>query len=596
MATFVRQYHFPPFPAIPEGVKIIPFKDFKEYGARVVGADGVERDGLGIATIALPRKVEKQVAPQNGVPLRKEWWEQWNTSGQPIRGLYDPKMNRVDRFYQASTEFSKHYKIYSHHQHLQILWNTFRLFTGLTAMEGSKSTQGADQELSDDDDEPEETTFVKPATETDPNRLPVSQLNTTTVQSQTEEKILAFLNDPAQSITIFLSSYMYEHGQMWDQRKLISAPHLMRFFVHFLLVNTVLHENVQGLQDAYKAIDLAQKELPLTWNISEVLPDAFSMACQGHWGQKASGFVSWDPDSDSDGEPDAKRAKLNHNRDMDTEPSAAAIQEVDDGAPTTNGSGGWGAGGDSGWGASSSWGASAEKIQTGNAQDVDMPANTDGGWDAGSGWGDAAWGPSDTTANDPPAPAAVIVPQLPPRPTLLKLFGPTALPVTHAPGIVEWSLRRIKSVSAPPSEVPPADGAAAVERGLEARMHRMVLEPWVGPNAAADVPHVLRSSKGAVAPAVAGSPDQPKPHDVLKDEITVLVEAGAAKMLSVGMGLIGTWVQMARVQDQEGGENQVTDAVPEKKKSLTKGQKARRGLRYWYIDELVLVVPSYWAV
>jgi hypothetical protein len=165
------------------------------------------------------------------------------------------------------------------------------------------------------------------------------------------------------------------------------------------------------------------------------------------------------------------------------------------------------------------------------------------------------------------------------------------------PGIVEWSLRRIKSVSEPPqSGVPQGTGAEAVERALEARMHRVVLEPWIGPDAVVDAPRILRSSEGAIAPAVAASPDQPKPHDVLQDAITVLVEPKVAGSLYKGMGLGGTWVQLARVQDREGGNSNDADEAPGAKKNLTKGQKARRGLRYWYVDELIMVVPSYWAV
>ncbi|KAJ7237541.1 hypothetical protein B0H12DRAFT_1138692 [Mycena haematopus] len=594
--TFVRQYHFPPFPPPPDGVNIIPFKDFTPYGTRVVRAgEGevkaeVERDGLGIPTIALPKKKEKgekkvvKLKNVDGTLKKQEWWEEWEASGQPVRGVYDPKLNRVDRFYQAATEFHKHYKIHSYHQHLQVLWDTFRSYAGLAALAGAKSIQAAEEELSDDEIEDDgdigETAFVPQAqavTET-------PQLDTDTlVQPQKEDKIAAFLNNPVEAFKVFLSSYMYNQGQVWDRRKLVSAPHLLRFLVNFLLVNRVLPESVQGLQDALKAIDVAQRELPRTCDISDTLPDAFSVACQGHWGQKAGAFLAWDLDEDEakesegdGGEPKAKRAKLNHDGDDGEKPPVTDIADV-------NG----------GWGGNSGWGESVGE-KSGGSQDVDMPASTDGGWDTGGGWGDAAWGTSDAVANDPPQ--LLAEPQIPPRPTLVTLLGPTSLPLTHAPGIVEWSLRRIKSVSPPPGLLPPTDGAEAVERGLEARMHRMVLEPWVGPNAAADPPHILRSSNGPLAPAVAASPDQPKPHDVLKDEITVLVEGGAAEVLCVGMGLIGTWVQLARVQDQDLGGGETNDVVPEVKKNLTKGQKARRGLRYWYIDELVLVVPSYWAV
>jgi hypothetical protein len=92
-----RKYHFPPFPPIPDGVTILPFKDFKEYGTRVVGADNVERDGLGIATIPLPKskkRMKREGQPSAGKDAgpRKPWWEEWEAGGEHlrIRGPYDP--------------------------------------------------------------------------------------------------------------------------------------------------------------------------------------------------------------------------------------------------------------------------------------------------------------------------------------------------------------------------------------------------------------------------------------------------------------------------------------------------------------------------
>jgi len=45
---------FPPFPEIPEGVTILPFKGFREHGIQIfTSEDGEEIDGLGIPTVAL---------------------------------------------------------------------------------------------------------------------------------------------------------------------------------------------------------------------------------------------------------------------------------------------------------------------------------------------------------------------------------------------------------------------------------------------------------------------------------------------------------------------------------------------------------------
>jgi len=44
---------FPPFPEVPPGVKILPFKEFHEHGIQIFSEDGEEIDGLGIPTVAL---------------------------------------------------------------------------------------------------------------------------------------------------------------------------------------------------------------------------------------------------------------------------------------------------------------------------------------------------------------------------------------------------------------------------------------------------------------------------------------------------------------------------------------------------------------
>ncbi|SRR6266550_3160155 len=52
---FIR---FPPFPLVPPGVEIIPFKDYKETGIKLFcpGDDGIEVDGQDIPTVELEKK------------------------------------------------------------------------------------------------------------------------------------------------------------------------------------------------------------------------------------------------------------------------------------------------------------------------------------------------------------------------------------------------------------------------------------------------------------------------------------------------------------------------------------------------------------
>jgi hypothetical protein len=72
--------------------------------------------------------------------------------------------------------------------------------------------------------------------------------------------------------------------------------------------------------------------------------------------------------------------------------------------------------------------------------------------------------------------------------SLFSLLGPTALPLTHLPGIVERSMRRIATITRPPSSVaksPPLPegvyepNAWAVEIELERRFAMVVLTPMI---------------------------------------------------------------------------------------------------------------------
>ena len=127
------QLRFPPFPAVPDGVELIPFHSFRPSGIRVPidddGGDGgdddyagggrrgvlmslsmsgdmIERDGMGIPTIPLRVKhaadnLEKKkkkkkkggVAAQQHVQVAPErpktWWELWEELEDIRRNAYD---------------------------------------------------------------------------------------------------------------------------------------------------------------------------------------------------------------------------------------------------------------------------------------------------------------------------------------------------------------------------------------------------------------------------------------------------------------------------------------------------------------------------
>ena len=308
-------------------------------------------------------------------------------------------------------------------------------------------------------------------------------------------------------------------------------------------------------------------ELPNTSLIAKTFPDKFSLACNACWGQKADGYMTLatseaEPVDDGLEEPEAKRQKCD--TDIVAEPPAP-VEEI---PAETASAWGTGDGGD--------WAAAAEEVSRGWGQDIAV-IEENMGWDS--------------LQFDKPE-------------GLLPLLGPTALPLTHSPGIVERSMRRIVSITRPPSSVarspPLPDGvyepnADAVELELDRRFAKVVLAPMIdwdgGESPIYTKPTILATSRGAVvqdnhAPASPSTPVRggAQPHNPVSDEITVLIDDVASQIeyLREGMAIGGTWVQLVR---------QGEPVVAKKKKG-----KSSKKSSYWYLDELAIVVPSFWTI
>jgi hypothetical protein len=292
-----------------------------------------------------------------------------------------------------------------------------------------------------------------------------------------------------------------------------------------------------------EVIALAMIELPNALNIAKTFPDKFSLACNACWGKRADGYTTLVEgdlvDDNTLEEPEAKRRKY----DTDIPPEPAAPVEHEKESP-------WATGSVYDWGAAGGWG-----------QDVE-------GTDENSGW---------ALQVDKPE-------------SLLSVLGPTVLPLTHSPGIVERSMRRIVSVTRPPSSVAKSPllpegiykpNADAVERELDRRFAKVVLAPMVdwdgGESPVYTKPAILATSQGAVVP-----PTSPQPHSPESDEITVLIDDIATQIdyLREGIAIGGTWVQLVRQGD------------PDAKKMRGKSKKSS----YWYLDEFALTVPSFWTI
>ena len=311
-------------------------------------------------------------------------------------------------------------------------------------------------------------------------------------------------------------------------------------------------------------------ELPNTAHIAKAFPDKFSLGCNACWGKKADGYmmlttlVEEEPvDDDTLEEPEAKRQKCD--TDVPPEPAAPVEPEEEKETPAEIVDT-WAAGAVDDWGAA----AAAE----GWGQDVEV---TDGnlGWAA----------------------LEVDKPE-----SLFFLLGPTALPLTHSPGIVERSMRRIVSITRPPSSVPKSlplpegvyePNADAVELELDRHFAKVVLVPMIdwdgGESPVYTRPAILATSQGAVVGQedhhTPASPTSPQPHNPESDEITFLIDDNASQIdyLREGMAIGGTWVQMVR---------QGEPVVAAKKK----GKSKKKSSSYWYLDELALTVPSFWSI
>lgn len=194
---------------------------------------------------------------------------------------------------------------------------------------------------------------------------------------------------------------------------------------------------------------------------------------------------------------------------------------------------------------------------------------------------------------------------------LMKLLGPTVLPLTHTTGIVEQSTRRIKSVIPPPPIAAKSSGGngegedpESVEEELERLFAKVVLEPWVGEESS-DIrrPVIRASSKGSVVPGSlmedgtkvegdppAGNDAKAVMHDPLTSEITLFVQPSCAEVLSPGMGMLATWVQLVRQK-----EKPKTESKSGEKKKRKKGKSGSKTKEYWYMEELLVTFPSFYT-
>ncbi|PBK67101.1 hypothetical protein ARMSODRAFT_1086478 [Armillaria solidipes] len=595
---------FPPFPQAPEGVEIVPFKDYKEVGILKETADRVERDALQIPTVAIKSVHStdfcKTNAQSGGKDTKKfrskagggkqEWWNDWEDIERRVQpGGYDERRSPQDRLHQAASDFIRARRPIP--QKVNEIWDQIQLYLGFLQStpvwhktdpnKPSQDDEEDDDDLSDDEGMPRVKDVEMSQSASVPKKKPrprppyenygqephqvendeqIQELLAASKDAK-NDKLLDFFENPAKSITMFLSYYMINQGFHFEDYKLINFPRVLGFFVKYLIVNNVWPECKASLDRSQSIIDLASQELICTSKISKALPDVLNYAFRDYWNINPDVFYG-DPVPNDDEKPDAKRPKV------DPEAAAEFEQSLKD--------------------------ANLDLIKP---EDMDalmeeaIVAEESGGWGSESKWNvddGVAPAPQNPWDNPPEQDWTFLTSS----PRLMALLGPTALPVTHTTGIVEQSMRRIADIIPPPKDataLPHAKDPSpeAVEAGLERRFTKVVLSPWLGSKTGSDEPTISSLSKGPVlgkddiesdAP-----PSGPKPHNSWKDNITIFVSENAAKELRVGMGLGGSWIQMARQQDFESQDD--------RKKKKKKGKKSDD--RFWYMCSLMTVLTSY---
>lgn len=334
---------------------------------------------------------------------------------------------------------------------------------------------------------------------------------------------------------------------------------ILGFFVNFLLRSKVLPEIERPLRRSLEVITASIKEMPSISAMSKKLPDDFSAGCVACWGRKSESYTTVKVDIPEPTIEPIEEAKIEEVADTEEGNEVKASQNA------------------SGWSETTSW-------------------NNNGGVD---GWGEAV--EIDPSGFD-------VQPELQDNSqwnieekSLLSVLGPTTFPLTHETGIVEQSMRRIKSIMLPPTNPPKppplpegnfGPDADAVENELERRFAKIVLEPMLdwdaGERHVYSQPTILPTSVGNVVgpDTPEASEGGPKVFDPFKDDITLLVEYNPdlLPLLNVGMGMSGVWVQIVRQSD---------GTVVKKKK---KGKSKKVIPSYWYMETLATTVASFWTV
>ncbi|KIJ57220.1 hypothetical protein M422DRAFT_63007 [Sphaerobolus stellatus SS14] len=623
-------YKFPPYISPPEGVTIVSFEAFLPAGIELVlDPDEDEYDGMGIPTVMLgakhvplaekdkKKKKKKKKDDDNSKVQRKEstWWEDW-AEGEDLRRaeVYNPNVPRSERFAQGAAEFQhgRHWKPAA-----QSVYDHFRHFAGLKTNPSSHRFGRRDrhndadaQAEEEEDDEVELSAEMKreqDGGEEEPSKImsddeedepmdvdkadPDTDARMLEIQAEIERRELRldnFLNEPERMVRIFFSSFYKEKGLFWSKHRCRDGPLILQFFLNFFIRNRIMPDYQRVFEAALRAVNLAAIELPLSSKISVAIPDSFGKACTALWGTRMPQpwiGEDWNFDTNKEGAAEAVAAAdavdENGENGAQKAPESKSAEVLDPWEQAMRDQG-------------------AERIDISTLPpppDSDIDGNGWGTNDGTNGWGnggndDAAWPLTDSwaDASDPTKqdPAAGWEEGLEPTPCLLSLVGgPTSLPLTHAPALIEKSTRRILDFSPPDASAPSV---------LNKKFGIMRLAPW----------KIEEGMEGILPPEIVGREGvaEGTEADARADVIKVYVDMKAIEVLREGMGIFGLWVRVNEVpppeeEKDEGAVKEKKEGGGDKKKRKKKGKGKASGdgddKVFWYAEMVFEVLPSFWT-
>ncbi|KAG8775763.1 hypothetical protein FRC12_001283 [Ceratobasidium sp. 428] len=625
----VPWYKWPPFPAKPDGVEVIPFSQFVATGLWIDPEDETTKpEGIGAPTTELEsrhdgekkkRRKKKKTVDGQTVEVPLEWWEEIEEDSKTSRRTYkyDHRETYVDRLLQAHKDFTEKRRF---PLHVQQVAQVFAICLGLIDANPQGVKTNAKAEPGDNDDEDDvsdgesELDMDAEVPSATIEEVMENESSRAVPETARERALDAFHQDPERVIKLFLTSYAYDKGVYWNELKIRDTPILVETFINFLENNNVFtsveRSTKHGITRAKKVVQLAKQEMPHTTKLARLFPEPWGKACGEIWGQRLD--VGWvfgrlpEKLKASDNPPMDVDAALDPPNPEDPDapkmfkPTEAELLVDGIEPPSVNGyqteltdAGGWGA--TDGWGPGA--GGSGETWGHGDGEET--------AW--GQGVGESTWNVEEFMAPPEEDPAEIWGNIGPPAGEQIEaIIGPNNLQEAYVTLRVEASSRIIGTVTEPvPNANPPPEGTAPTFGDIaQQKLARLTLLPS------------LQSQNAPMSGACVNKPvmlnppiDNDKfgwvgPHDPLTDSITVLVKPDEvfleALRFGAGMVLSGTFIQVAELpiaaKDEDPAETaQLAEGEPPKKKKKKKGKKdpTAGGRSWWFLYQIGQIYPTF---